>query len=93
MVTAPTTCATTPHQDDESEGSMLQAIDDALGGQLLRIARDPDLRQRVYEHLREYCHQCRNRLNSLKLSPSFAQNSLWLPVESTLTPTTIAFSF
>lgn len=53
----------------ESEGTMLQATtDDVLGGQLLRIARDCELRQQVYEHLREYCHQCRNRLNSLKLS-------------------------
>jgi hypothetical protein len=43
-------------------------IDEVLGDQLLRIARDPVLRLRVYEHLREYCHQCRNRLNSLKLS-------------------------
>ena len=48
---------------------MLQGTTDGvLCDQLLRIARDPDLRLKVYEHLREYCHQCRNRLNSLKLS-------------------------
>ena len=43
-------------------------LDAPLGDQLLRIALDPGLRFEVYEHLREYCHQCRNRLNSLKLS-------------------------
>ena len=48
---------------------MLQGTtDDVLGMQLIRIARDPDLRGMVYDRLREYCHQCRNRLNSLKLS-------------------------
>ena len=48
---------------------MLQGTtDDVLGAQLLQIARDPDLRRMVYERLGEYCHQCRNRLNSLKLS-------------------------
>ena len=42
--------------------------DQHLGDYLLRIARDPEVGLRVYEHLRDYCHQCRNRLNSLKLS-------------------------
>jgi hypothetical protein len=55
--------------DRESEGTMLQGTtEELLGDHLLRLARDPDLRLMVYEHLREYCHQCRNRLNSLKLS-------------------------
>ena len=39
-----------------------------LVDQLLHIAHDPNLRQLVYERLGDYCHQCRNRLNSLKLS-------------------------
>jgi hypothetical protein len=68
---------------------MLQSTtDEVLGDQLLRIARDPDLRQRVYEHLREYCHQCRNRLNSLKLSIYLAMRQSpsptvdpWLEIE------------
>jgi hypothetical protein len=56
-------------EDRESEGTMLPGTtDEILGDQLLRIARDPDLRLKVYDQLREYCHQCRNRLNSLKLS-------------------------
>ena len=42
--------------------------DDRLGGQLMAIARDTTLRQAVYARIGEYCHQCRNRLNSLKLS-------------------------
>ena len=46
----------------------LAATSDPLADQLLRIAHDPDLRQAVYGRLGEYCHQCRNRLNSLKLS-------------------------
>ena len=55
--------------DRDSEGMMLPGTtDQLLGEQLLRIARNPDLRQVIYERLREYCHQCRNRLNSLKLS-------------------------
>ena len=47
---------------------MLQVRTDAApGDDLLRVALDSELRARIYEHLREYCHQCRNRLNSLKL--------------------------
>ena len=41
---------------------------DSLARELLEIARDAGLRQSVYLQLGEYCHQCRNRLNSLKLS-------------------------
>jgi nitrogen-specific signal transduction histidine kinase len=40
----------------------------SLADQLLWIAQDPDLRRSIYERLGGYCHQCRNRLNSLKLS-------------------------
>ena len=48
---------------------MLQGTtDDVLSEQLLRIAREPDLRRMVYDRLGDYCHHCRNRLNSLKLS-------------------------
>ena len=47
---------------------MLQGSTDGdLAGQLLQIAREPILRGLVYERLGDYCHQCRNRLNSLKL--------------------------
>jgi hypothetical protein len=42
--------------------------DGSLAKQLLEAARDPMLRHSVYLQLGEYCHQCRNRLNSLKLS-------------------------
>ncbi|WP_435007449.1 hypothetical protein P12x_004743 [Tundrisphaera lichenicola] len=43
-------------------------IESSLCLQLLEIATDPKLREVVYRQLGEYCHQCRNRLNSLKLS-------------------------
>ena len=46
-----------------SQGS----IENALAGQMLRLARDATLRGMVYDRLGDYCHQCRNRLNSLKL--------------------------
>jgi hypothetical protein len=60
---------------------MLQVTTDlVVGDPLLRIARDPDLRLRVYDHLREYCHQCRNRLNSLKLS-------IYLAIRQSSSPT------
>ncbi len=42
--------------------------DHLLADQLLRIAREPELRREIYDRLGEYCHLCRNRLNSLKLS-------------------------
>lgn len=48
---------------------MFQSLSDPeIADQLLRIAREPVVRREVYERLGEYCHQCRNRLNSLKLS-------------------------
>ncbi len=48
---------------------MLQSLtNESLADQLLRISREPELRRMIYERLGEYCHQCRNRLNSLKLS-------------------------
>src|SRR3954454_8447774 len=47
---------------------MLDTMNDQrLTHHLMEIARDPSLRDHVYEHLGEYCHQFRNRLNSLKL--------------------------
>jgi hypothetical protein len=62
--------------------------DNDLTNQLLRIAYDPDLRQKIYERLGEYCHQCRNRLNSLKLGlylvarqPSGSTSSVWKEIE------------
>lgn len=53
--------------------------DTVLGDLLLLVARDSGLRLEVYEHLREYCHQCRNRLNSLKLSLYLAMRQSSLP--------------
>lgn len=38
-----------------------------LTSTLMSIADDPQIRQGVYDHVGEYCHQCRNCLNSLKL--------------------------
>jgi hypothetical protein len=38
-----------------------------LTAHLMGIVSDSGLRQVIYEHMGEYCHQCRNRLNSLKL--------------------------
>jgi hypothetical protein len=53
----------------DPEGAMLHSLsDNLLTDQLFRLAREPDLRAEIYERLGEYCHQCRNRLNSLKLS-------------------------
>jgi hypothetical protein len=62
--------------------------EDPLAEQLLRIARDPELRRTVYKWLGDYCHQCRNRLNSLKLgiylaikqSPS-ANSGRWTEID------------
>jgi len=48
---------------------MVEGTSDAdLGSQLMAIARNPALRDAVYGRIGEYCHHCRNRLNSLKLS-------------------------
>ena len=41
--------------------------DSALGDRLFRLASHPEIRQTLYDRLGEYCHQCRNRLNSLKM--------------------------
>ncbi len=43
-------------------------LDAGLVAQMMEIARDPSLRAAVYDRIGEYFHQCRNRLNSLKLS-------------------------
>lgn len=47
---------------------MPAATEELRGDLLLTIALDPELRGRIYGRLGEYCHQCRNCLNSLKLS-------------------------
>jgi hypothetical protein len=59
------------------------------GDPLLRVARDSDLRGMVYDHLRDYCHLCRNRLNSLKLSIYLAMRQAnseaadpWIEIEN-----------
>lgn len=39
-----------------------------LTDRLIRVVRDPDLRANLERGLSDYCHQSRNRLNSLKLS-------------------------
>jgi hypothetical protein len=55
--------------DDRAEVLMPnRPTDGSLAQQLLEAARDPTLRHSVYLQLGEYCHLCRNRLNSLKLS-------------------------
>jgi hypothetical protein len=55
--------------DDGEEVVMLDRLaSGSLAQQLLDVARDPMLRHSVYLRLGEYCHLCRNRLNSLKLS-------------------------
>jgi hypothetical protein len=65
------------------------APDSDLASQLLRIAYDSDLRRTLYERLGDYCHQCRNRLNGLKLGlylaskqSSVTTSSTWSEVES-----------
>lgn len=62
--------------------------ENSLVEQLLHVARDPQFRQLVYEHLGEYCHNCRNRLNSLKLGLFLAmkqatgpRSEAWRPIE------------
>ena len=70
---------------------MLQGTTDPpLEDLLLRVAHDPGLREDVYQQLREYCHQCRNQLNSLKLSLYLARKQapsptigLWIEIERT----------
>jgi hypothetical protein len=51
------------------------ALDEDLSLPLLRVATDPALRQAVYDHLGDYCHQCRNWLNSMKLSLYLARRN------------------
>lgn len=59
-----------------------------LAEQLLRIAHDPELRRTLHERLGDYCHRCRNQLNSLKLSlylaikqTPAARASLWTEID------------
>jgi hypothetical protein len=51
------------------------AIVEGLAGSLLEIVDDPVSIETLYEALREYCHQSRNLLNSLKLSIYLARRS------------------
>ena len=44
--------------------------------QLMEVALDPDLRGDLDQILGDYSHQCRNRLNSLKLSLYLAQRQM-----------------
>jgi hypothetical protein len=48
-----------------------------LTGELLRIAAEPTKVDALYERLGEFCHQIRNRLNSLKLSIYLARRGGW----------------
>jgi len=64
------------------------ATDPRFAEQLMRIAKDPDLRRSLYERLGDYCHKCRNQLNSLKLSlylvrrqPSTTRQDLWAEID------------
>jgi hypothetical protein len=41
---------------------------DQLADALRRVASDPGQTAQLYDLLRDYCHQCRNVLNSLKMS-------------------------
>ena len=86
---SPVTRNSTDAVDCESEGSMHPGKTDLeFAEQLLRIAEDPDLRWTIYERLGEYCHRCRNQLNSLKLSIYLARKQspasrpcLWTEIE------------
>jgi hypothetical protein len=54
--------------DRNKKGKMLETMNyDGLTRHLMGIANDSTLRQNVYDQMGEYCHQCRNRLNSMKL--------------------------
>lgn len=57
---------------------------DPLLSHLLSIVANDDLRQSVYEHVGEYCHQCRNQLNSLKLCLYLARRQTPPPMRSGL---------
>lgn len=46
---------------------LLTMNEHVLSDHLMEIAQNSTVRHAVYEHLGEYCHQVRNRLNSLKL--------------------------
>lgn len=50
--------------------------EESLTASMLRVASDPLQRARFYELLGDYCHQCRNTLNSLKLSLYLARRGL-----------------
>ncbi|HEV3165582.1 MAG TPA: hypothetical protein VGZ22_16260 [Isosphaeraceae bacterium] len=51
------------------------AVAEGLAGSLLKVVSDPVHIAVLYEILGEYCHQLRNRLNSLKLSLYLAKRS------------------
>lgn len=60
----------------------------SLNTSLMEIATDPHLRQKVEQVLGDFCHQGRNRLNSLKLSLYLAKRQasesvmpIWLALE------------
>src|SRR4051812_10760623 len=60
--------------DKERQGSGMESVmskvveGNRLTSSLCRIAADPAQVGTLYEILGGYCHQCRNTLNSLKLS-------------------------
>jgi len=51
------------------------AVVEGLAGSLLDIVEDPVRIGSLHEVLREYCHECRNILNSMKLSLYLARRS------------------
>lgn len=60
-----------------------------LASSLARVASDPQMVRALHELLGGYCHQCRNTLNSLKLSLYLARrdaSSASLPIWSDLEP-------
>ncbi len=64
-------------------------VETSLTSQLMEIVQNPRLRADLNQVLGDYCHQCRNRLNSLKLSLYLAKRqspqgvtSAWMALES-----------
>jgi hypothetical protein len=66
------------------DSMMVLSQDDALTGSLFRVATDASMVTALHDVLGGFCHECRNTLNSLKLSLYLAKRDAKLPVSSVL---------
>jgi hypothetical protein len=60
------------------DSAMVETQDDVLTSALFRVASDPALVTTLHEIIGDFCHECRNALNSFKLSMYLAKRDLGL---------------